>query len=467
MSLRDFLKKQFIDVIEWTEPGDGILAYRYPMQDMEIQNGGKLTVRESQMAAFVNEGKVADIFGPGLYTLNTNTLPILTYLQNWDKAFQSPFKSDVYYFSTRLQVNQHWGTQNPVTIRDKEFGAVRLRAFGIYSYKIADPKMFHTKVSGTRDLYQVADLEGQIRNTIVGQMSGAFANSNVSFLDMAANQMAVGQKIADLLKPMFTDLGLALDSFVVENLSLPDELQKMLDTRIGMTMIGDMNRYTQFEVAQSMPIAAANEGGGAAGIGVGLGAGMTMAQQMMGPCGPPLRRPVHRPPPRCRMRALLLAGVLLPPRRTPSSVWNAGSTFRALQSSVRNAGSHRRRFVRAGVGDRSLRLRRGGVGGPVEVVHVVLRSGRGDGVASCRRANLASVPGHGRHHRIVPACRIASRLSYFSRIPVHLFERVLLSAPARLGLLRLPGARVRRYRGERPADRAALQPESWRMSANR
>jgi len=296
MSLRDFLKKQFIDVIEWTEPGDGILAYRYPMQDMEIQNGGKLTVRESQMAAFVNEGKVADIFGHGLYTLNTNTLQILTYLQNWDKAFQSPFKSDVYYFSTRLQVNQHWGTQNPVTIRDKEFGAVRLRAFGIYSYKIADPKMFHTKVSGTRDLYQVADLEGQLRNTIVGQMSGAFANSNVPFLDMAANQMAVGQKIADLLKPVFTDLGLALDSFVVENLSLPDELQKMLDTRIGMTMIGDMNRYTQFEVAQSMPIAAANEGGGAAGIGVGLGAGMTMAQQMMGAMRPAGPAPAGPPP---------------------------------------------------------------------------------------------------------------------------------------------------------------------------
>ena len=291
MSLRDFLKKQLIDVIDWTEPGDGILAYRYPMQDMEIQNGGKLTVRESQMAAFVNEGKLADVFGPGLYTLNTSTLPILTYLQNWDKAFQSPFKSDVYYFSTRLQTNQHWGTQNPVTIRDKDFGAVRLRAFGIYSYKIGDPKVFHTKVSGTRDLYQVGDLEGQIRNTIVGQMSGAFANSNVPFLDMAANQMAVGEKIAELLKPIFTDLGLVLDSFVVENLSLPDELQKMLDQRIGMTMIGDMNRYTQFEVAQSMPIAAANEGGGAAGIGVGLGAGMTMAQQMMGAVRPARSRP--------------------------------------------------------------------------------------------------------------------------------------------------------------------------------
>src|SRR6185312_13390651 len=265
MSLRDFISKQFIDVIDWVEPEDGILAYRYPMQDREIQNGGKLTVRESQMAVFVDEGKVADVFKPGLYTLNTNTLPLLTYLKNWDKAFQSPFKSDVYFFSTRLQVNQHWGTANPITVRDKEFGAVRLRGFGIYSYHIADPKIFHTKIGGTRDLYRVEDLEGQLRNTIVSRMTDAFANSNVPFLDMAANQMALSDKIAEQLKPGFTDLGLTLDSFVVENLSLPDELQKVLDQRIGMGMVGDMGRYTQYQVAQSIPIAAANEGGGGAG----------------------------------------------------------------------------------------------------------------------------------------------------------------------------------------------------------
>ena len=281
MSLRDFLSKQFIDVIEWVEPEDGILAYRYPMQDREIQNGGKLTVRDSQMAVFVNEGRVADAFGAGLYTLNTQTLPILTYLENWDKAFQSPFKSDVYFFSTRLQTNQHWGTQNPVTIRDKEFGAIRLRAFGIYSYHISDPKTFYSKVSGTRDVYSVPDLEGQLRNTIVGRMSDTFANSQVPFLDMAANQVALADKIAGQLKPGFAELGLTLDSFVVENLSLPDELQKILDQRISMNMIGDMGKYTQFEVAQSIPIAAANEGGGAAGVGAGLGAGVAMGQAMM------------------------------------------------------------------------------------------------------------------------------------------------------------------------------------------
>jgi membrane protease subunit (stomatin/prohibitin family) len=281
MSLRDFLSKQFIDVIDWVEPADGILAYRFPMQDREIQNGGKLTVRDSQMAVFVNEGRVADVFGPGLYTLNTNTLPILTYLMNWDKAFKSPFKSDVYYFSTRLQTDQHWGTQNPITIRDKEFGAIRLRAFGIYAYHILDPKVFYTKISGTRDTYTVGDLEGQLRNTIVGRITDTFAGSQVPFLDMAANQVALGEKIVGQLKPGFAELGLSLDNFVVENLSLPDELQKILDQRIGMNMVGDMGRYTQYQVAQSIPVAAANEGGGAAGVGAGLGAGIAMGQAMM------------------------------------------------------------------------------------------------------------------------------------------------------------------------------------------
>jgi len=291
-----FFSKQFIDVIHWTEPGEGILAYRFPMEDMEIQNGGQLTVRDSQAAVFVNEGQIADVFGPGLYTLSTQTLPILTYLKNWDKAFKSPFKSDVYFFSTRLQTNQKWGTATPITIRDKEFGAVRMRAYGIYSYHVEDAKIFYQKISGTREVYRVADLEGQLRNTIIGLMTDAFASSNVSFLDMASNQSHLGQLMLTTVKPVFADLGLSLDTFVVENISLPDELQKLLDQRIGMNMIGDMGRYTQFQVAQSMPIAAANEGGGAAGAGVGLGAGFAMAQQMMGAMRPPAP-PAPEPPP--------------------------------------------------------------------------------------------------------------------------------------------------------------------------
>ncbi len=281
MSLRDFIAKQWIDVIEWVEPEEGILAYRYPMQDREIQNGGKLTVRDSQFAVFVNEGKVADSFRPGLYTLNTETLPILTYLKNWDKAFKSPFKSDVYFFSARIQTDQHWGTQNPITIRDKEFGAIRLRGFGIYSYHLSDAKSFYTKISGTRDIYRVADLEGQLRNTIIAKMTDAFAASQVPFLDMAANQGALAEKISETLKPSFTEYGLTLDSFVVENLSLPEELQKVLDQRISMNVLGDMGKFTQYQVAQAIPIAAGNEGGGAVGVGAGLGAGVALGQAMM------------------------------------------------------------------------------------------------------------------------------------------------------------------------------------------
>jgi membrane protease subunit (stomatin/prohibitin family) len=175
----------------------------------------------------------------------------------------------------------------PITIRDREFGAVRLRAFGIYSWHLADPKTFYTKISGTREEYRVADIEGQLRNTITGGMSGMFAQSQIPFLDMAANQIELGNRIGEFMKPAFVDLGLQLDSFVVENLSLPDELQKILDQRISMNMIGDMNRYTQFQVAQSMPIAAANEGGGGAGLGAGLGVGMGMANAMMNAMRPP------------------------------------------------------------------------------------------------------------------------------------------------------------------------------------
>jgi len=279
MSIKDFLKKQFIDVIHWTEDSDGILAYRYPMQDFEIQYGAQLTVRESQMAVFVNEGKVADVFAPGRHQLTTQTLPLLTNLMNWDKMFQSPFKSDVYFFSTRLQINQKWGTPNSITIRDKEFGAVRLRAFGIYTYKISDPKEFHIQVSGTRERYGVEELEGQLRNSIVSSMSDLFAESAIPFLDMTANQDELGNKLKLKLDPEFKRLGLGLETLQVQNVSLPDELQKILDQRIGMGLVGDMSRLTQYQTAQSIPIAAANEGGGA-GVGAGLGAGLAIGQTM-------------------------------------------------------------------------------------------------------------------------------------------------------------------------------------------
>lgn len=312
----NFVKKQFIDVIDWVEPGDGILAWRYPMQDMEIQNGAKLTVRESQMSAFVNEGRIADVFGPGLYTLTTQTLPILTNLMNWDKMFQSPFKSDVYFFSTRTQLNQRWGTANPLTIRDREFGAIRVRGNGVYSWHIADPRIFHTKVSGTRDIYSVSDIEGQLRDMTLGHMADAIAQSQIPFLDLIANQLELGNLILNSLRPMYADYGLSLDSFVVREFSLPEELQKRLDERISMNMLGDMGRYTQYQVAQSIPIAAANEGG-IAGIGAGLSAGYGMAQAMGGALNQafqPQQPPPQPPPP---MGAVPVAPVAPPAPAAP------------------------------------------------------------------------------------------------------------------------------------------------------
>ncbi|GAA4342700.1 hypothetical protein GCM10023165_24560 [Variovorax defluvii] len=281
MALMDFIKKQFIDIIQWTETGDGTLAWRFPMAEMEIQNGASLTVRESQVAVFVNEGQVADVFGPGMYKLTTQTLPVLTYLKNWDKLFESPFKSDVYFFSTRQQVDQKWGTPQPITIRDKDFGAVRLRAFGNYSFRIGDAKLFHTEISGTREAYTVADLDGQLRGLVLQNISNAIASSGVPFLDLAANQIQFAQALAAQLVPEFAKIGIQLETITVQNVSLPEELQKILDQKIGMGMVGnDMGKFMQYQTAQAIPKFAegAGQGSGIAGDAMGLGAGVALGQ---------------------------------------------------------------------------------------------------------------------------------------------------------------------------------------------
>jgi len=283
MALMDFIKKQFIDILEWTESGDGTLAWRFPMAGNEIQYGAALTVRESQMAVFVNEGKVADVFGPGLYKLTTQTLPILTYLKNWDKLFQSPFKSDVYFFSTRQQIDRRWGTTQPVTIRDKDFGAVRLRAFGNYAYRIADAKLFHTEISGTRESYTVDDLDGQLRGLMLQHISDAVAQSGLPFLDLAANQVEFAQQLREVTAPAFAKVGLQLEAVTVQNVSLPEELQKILDQKIGMGMVGnDMGKFMQYQTGQAIPEFAkgAAAGGGVVGDAMGLGAGVALGQVM-------------------------------------------------------------------------------------------------------------------------------------------------------------------------------------------
>jgi membrane protease subunit (stomatin/prohibitin family) len=278
MGVLSFARKQFIDILQWTESGDDVLAWRFPTADFEIQQGGQLIVRETQTALFVDQGHVADLFGPGTYTLRTANLPVLTDLRHWAKNFESPFKSEVYFFSTRLRVNQTWGTAAPVTIRDREFGAVRVRAFGIYSYRIADARVFFRRVSGTRDSYAVADLDGQLRSTLVSTLADHLGQAQVPFLDMAANQDALARAIGQKSSPLFADLGLSLEVFQIQSVSLPDELMKRLDERVGMGIVGDLARYGQFQVAQSIPTAAA--AGGAAGAGVGIGAGIAMGQVM-------------------------------------------------------------------------------------------------------------------------------------------------------------------------------------------
>ena len=283
MGLVDFIKKQFIDVIEWTESEDGVLAWRFPFEDREIQNGATLVVRESQLALFVNEGQVADLFGPGTHRLTTQTLPVLTNLKNWDKLFASPFKSDVYFFSTRQQLDLRWGTSQPITLRDKDFGAVRLRAFGNYAVRLKDPRHFHVNVSGTRERYGVEDLDGQLRGVLLQHLSDAVAQSGIPFLDLAANQVAFAQALQKAVTPAFEQLGLQLDSLTVQNVSLPEELQKVLDQKIGMGMVGqNMGQFVQYQAAQALPqvAASAGQGSGVAGDAASLGAGLALGQVM-------------------------------------------------------------------------------------------------------------------------------------------------------------------------------------------
>ena len=279
--IMSFIRKQFIDVIQWENPDEHTLVWRFPVADQEIQNGASLTVRESQMALFVDEGRTADVFSAGRYTLNTQTLPVLTNLKNWDKLFQSPFKSDVYFFNTRQQIGKRWGTAQPVTVRDADFGVVQLRSFGMYSYRIADPAQFFKEISGVVESYTGEQLEAQLKNIAMTQLAAAFGTSGVPFLDMAANQVLLSQKMTELLKPEFAKLGLALENFTVESITLPENVQQALDARMSMNVIGDMSHYTQYQTATAIPMAAQNEGG-MAGMGVGMGAGVAFGQAMAG-----------------------------------------------------------------------------------------------------------------------------------------------------------------------------------------
>ncbi|MBL7554482.1 MAG: SPFH domain-containing protein [Bdellovibrionaceae bacterium] len=274
-----FFKKQLLDVIEWPDEASGVLAYRYPMQDREIQNGAQLTVRQTQIALFVNEGVVADLFGPGLHTVETRNLPVLTNLQNWDKMFQSPFKSDVIFFSTNEQIDQKWGTASPITVRDKDFGVVRIRAFGTFSYRIKNPKVVYQKLSANKEVFSAGDLEGQLKSTILTSLATYFGKAQISFLDMAAHQENFSQILKNELADDFENYGLSLESFFVQSISLPEEVQSQIDKMASMKISGDMKQYTQFQTAESLT----KEGGGSSAgveLATALALGQTVAKSM-------------------------------------------------------------------------------------------------------------------------------------------------------------------------------------------
>ena len=311
----DFLKGQFIDVIHWTDDTRDTMVWRFERQGHEIKYGAKLTVREGQAAVFVHEGQMADVFGPGLYMLETNNMPIMTALQHWDHGFQSPFKSEIYFINTTRFNNLKWGTKNPIMTRDPEFGPVRIRAFGTYSMRVTDPAKFMTEIVGTDGEFTADEISFQIRNVILQEMSRALAAANIPVLDMAANTADLGKLVATAINPQIADYGLSLPELYIENISLPEAVEAALDKRTSMGIVGDLNRYMHFNAAEGM--AQPNSAAGAAmGAGMGAGIGMGMAQNM-GPWGAaPAAAPQAAPPP--------------PPPPAPEKLWHTakdGATY--------------------------------------------------------------------------------------------------------------------------------------------
>jgi len=280
MALWDKLRGELIDIVEWIpEDSHDTLVYRFHRYDNEIKYGAKLVVREAQVAAFINEGKLADVFQPGTYTLTTQNLPILSTLRGWKYGFESPFKAEVYFVSTRTFVDQKWGTKNPIMMRDSEFGPVRLRAFGNYSIKIVDAAKFLREIAGTDSRFTVEELTDQLRDMIVARFSDVLGESKVPVLDLASNYDELSKFIAARIQPDFDPLGVGIVKFFVENISLPPEVEAAMDKRSSMGVIGNLNAYTQYQAANAIGDAAKNPSG-VASAGVGLGMGVGMAQQM-------------------------------------------------------------------------------------------------------------------------------------------------------------------------------------------
>lgn len=287
MSLWKKLTGELIDIIEFLDESGDTLVHRFERYNNEIKNGAKLVVRESQAAVFVNEGQIADVYPPGTHTLTTANMPILSTLKGWKYGFESPFKAEVYFVSMRQFTDLKWGTMNPIMRRDPEFGPVRLRAFGTYAMKVSDPAAFVRAIAGTNGRFTVDGIHEQLRNIIVSRFSDTLGESKIPMLDLAGNQSELGDLIANIIRPEFTGYGLQLMKLLVENISLPPEVEAALDKRSSMGIIGNLNAYSQFQSANAMEAAAKNPG--AAGQGMGMGMGFVMAQgiggQMANPRG--------------------------------------------------------------------------------------------------------------------------------------------------------------------------------------
>jgi membrane protease subunit (stomatin/prohibitin family) len=291
----DFLKGEFIDVIHWTDDTRDTMVWRFERHGHAIKYGAKLTVREGQSAVFIHEGQLADVFGPGLYILETNNIPILTTLQHWDHGFSSPFKSEIYFINTTRFNDLKWGTKNPIMLRDPEFGPLRLRAFGTYSMRVSDPARFMTEIVGTDGEFTADEISFQIRNVILQEVSRVLATANIPVLDMAANTKDLGKLVTTAIAPQIADYGLILPEFYIENISLPEEVEKVLDKRTSTGLAGDLSKYMEFNAAEAMtqPNSAA---GAAISTGLGAAIGMGMANRG-GPWGGAARSADAPPPP--------------------------------------------------------------------------------------------------------------------------------------------------------------------------
>jgi len=279
MGIFDKLKNEFIDILEWTDDSTNTMVWRFPRYQNEIKMGAKLTVRESQVAVFVNEGKMADVHPPGMYTLSTQNLPLLTTLNGWKYGFNSPFKAEVYFINTKQFIDQKWGTKNPIMLRDAEFGPIRLRAFGNYAIRIIDAGKFIKEIAGTQSKFTTEEITDQLRDLIITRFTDAIAESKIPALDLAANYNELSKFIGDKINPEFAEYGVEITKFLVENISLPPEVEAALDKRSSMGILGNLNQYAQFQAANAMEAAAKNPGGGAS-EGIGLGMGFAMAGQM-------------------------------------------------------------------------------------------------------------------------------------------------------------------------------------------